>query len=162
MRFLLLDRITKLETGKEAEGIKCWTMTDEIFNDHFPGHPLVPGVLLVESSAQLLGYLIEKSHEEEYNIESGVYVLLSLIHKAKFRSFVVPGDQCLIRAKLQNVDMNRGSGTVETFVEGKCVSEVTLSFVIVPKKDLPENKYMGRHEEYLHVITQKIADRFEE
>ena len=159
MRFYLVDRITKVEIGKEIEGIKCWSLTDEIFNDHFPGNPIVPGVLLVESSAQLLGLLIEQSHEKTYKLKNGVYVLLSLIHKAKFRSFVVPGDQCILKGTLKSLDINRASGSVETYVDGKLVTEVTLSFVVANKDDFPENKYMARHEEYVHVISQKLGDK---
>ena len=159
MRFYLIDRVTRIEIGKEIEGIKCWSLTNEIFNEHFPGNPIVPGVMLVESSAQLLGLLIEESHNEQFHIENGVYVLLSLIHKAKFRSFVIPGDQCVLKANLKILDLNRASGFVTTYVEGEPVAEVNLSFVIAKKDDFPENKYMGRHEEYVKVITNKLSDK---
>jgi 3-hydroxyacyl-[acyl-carrier-protein] dehydratase len=154
MRFYLLDRITKMEPGHSIEGIKCWTLSDEIFSEHFPGFPLVPGVLLTESKAQLLGYLIEKSHEMEYKNEKGIFVLLSIIQKAKFRNFVVPGDQCVLKGELHSMDFNRASGHVNTFVNNQCVAEAGLSFIILPKTDVPENKYIHRREEYHQILTQ--------
>ena len=72
MRFYLIDRITNIEIGKTVSGIKCWTITDEIFTEHFPGFPVVPGVLLTESMSQLLGYLIEKSSLEKFPNEKEI------------------------------------------------------------------------------------------
>lgn len=154
MRYYLLDRITKLEIGKTIEGIKCWTLSDEIFNEHFPGFPVVPGVLLTESKAQLLGYLVEKSHEIEYQNNHGVFVLLSIIQKAKFRSFVIPGDQCILKAELKTLDTNRAGGHVKTYVEDKCVAEADLSFIILPRDMAPNNKYLERREEYNEILTK--------
>ena len=157
MRFYLIDRVTRKTLHKEIEGIKCWSLTNEIFADHFPGNPIVPGVMLVESSAQLLGLLIEDSHQDRFKVPNGVYVLLSLIHKAKFRSFVQPGDQCKLKAVLKSLDHNRASGQVETYVDDELVAEVTLSFVIANRDDFPENRYMDRHEEYVKIITSKLS-----
>jgi len=159
MRFYLLDRITKLETGKNIEGIKCWTLSDEIFNEHFPGFPIVPGVLLTESMAQLLGYLIEKSYEVEYKNKDGVFVLLSIIQKAKFRNFVIPGDKCIIKAELKTLDINRANGHVKTYVDSICVAEADLSFIVLPKELAPKNKYNERREEYTDILTKNHPER---
>ena len=94
MRFYLIDKVLEIELENSIKGIKCWTLTDEIFNDHFPGFPVVPGVLLVESTAQLLGMLINKSYLKTFPDKGNVYAILSIIHKAKFRSIVVPGYRC--------------------------------------------------------------------
>ncbi len=66
MKFYLLDRISKINIGKCIEGIKCWSLSDEIFEDHFPGFPIVPGVFQIETMAQLLGILIEKKLPESF------------------------------------------------------------------------------------------------
>ena len=88
MRFFLIDRITEINPGSTAKGLKAWSLDNEIFQDHFPGFPTVPGVLLTESMAQLSGILIEKSYYQEYGDKNPVYPVLSIIQKAKFRSFV--------------------------------------------------------------------------
>ena len=144
MRFYLIDRITKMDIGKSIEGIKCWTLSDEIFNEHFPGFPVVPGVLITESMSQLLGILIEESHKEIFNNKQDVYALLSIIHNAKFRDIVIPGDKCEIRGKLKSIDLNRGSGFVEVFVDGKLMAEAALSFLIYSKDVLPVNDFIHK------------------
>jgi 3-hydroxyacyl-[acyl-carrier-protein] dehydratase len=154
MRYYLLDRVTRIDPGKSIEGIKCWTLTDEIFNEHFPGFPVVPGVLLTESKAQLLGFLIEKSYELEYTCKNGIYVLLSIIQKAKFRSFVIPGDKCILKGELRTLDINRAGGIVKTYVDDKFVAEADLSFIIVPREYGPENRYLNRREEYINILTK--------
>ncbi|MGH7845810.1 MAG: hypothetical protein ACREQW_11650, partial [Candidatus Binatia bacterium] len=63
MRFLFLDRITKIEKGKSIEGIKAFALTEEFHRKHFSKIPLVPGVVFIESMAQVLGWLINYSHD---------------------------------------------------------------------------------------------------
>lgn len=153
MRFYLVDRVTELNHGTSIKGVKCWTMTEEIFDDHFPGFPMVPGVLLIESCAQLLGILIEESHREQYATETGVHVILSIVHKAKFRMPVFPGDRCELTGTLRTLDLNRATGSAEVSVDGERVAEVDLSFTMIEKNRLPENPYMLRRQaEYRDVI----------
>jgi len=155
MRFYLLDRITKIDVGHSIEGIKCWSLSDEIFNEHFPGFPIVPGVLIIESVSQLTGYLAEKSYLEKYRSEHGVFVMLSMIHKAKFRDFVVPGDKCEITGVLKSLDVNRCITSGKVFVEKNLMAEADLSFVIIEKNKLPENKFSSRREEYIQILLNK-------
>jgi 3-hydroxyacyl-[acyl-carrier-protein] dehydratase len=153
MRFYLVDRIEEVEVGKKIRGVKCWTLSDEIFNEHFPGFPVVPGVLLIESMAQLLGILIEKSFLQEYPETGKAYPVLSVVHKAKFRSFVVPGDKCVLAGSLKALDFNRGTGTATVTVDGELMAEADLSFIILHQKDLPHNDFIHRREEYLQVLS---------
>jgi 3-hydroxyacyl-[acyl-carrier-protein] dehydratase len=153
MRFYLVDRIEALEIGKSIKGVKCWTLSDEIFNEHFPGFPVVPGVLLIESMAQLLGILIEKSFGEEFP-EAGIgYPVLSVVHKVKFRTFVVPGDKCNLTGSLKSLDTNRGTGSATVMVDGQLMAEADLSFIILHKNDMPPNEYLQRRQEYLQVLS---------
>jgi len=152
MRFFLIDRIKEIIPGKRAIGIKCWSLDNEIFQDHFPGSPTTPGVLLTESMAQLAGLLIEKSYYKEFGNNTKVYPVLSIIQKAKFRNFVQPGDQCFIEAELVSIDIGRGTAFVKTLVEDKLVCETTLSFLVLMESDMKENPYINQRNQFYHSI----------
>jgi 3-hydroxymyristoyl/3-hydroxydecanoyl-(acyl carrier protein) dehydratase len=156
MRFFLIDRITKLEIGKSVSAIKCWSLDNEIFQDHFPGYPTVPGVLLTETMAQALGLLIEKSYYSEFKNVTKVYPILSIVQKAKFRKFVRPGDQCIVEGSLLTLDLSRGTGEAKTFVNNELVAEATLSFLIGTEKDLGNNAYIAKLNQYHESILADI------
>ncbi len=155
MRFFLIDRIIEINPGLVAKAIKAWSLDNEIFQDHFPGFPTVPGVLLTESMAQLSGILIEKSYYKEYGETNPVYPVLSIIQKAKFRSFVRPGDQCIIESELLSIDRGRANVRVKTFVDKEKVVDAQLSFVIGMDSDMTENPYLKKREQYYHSILPK-------
>ena len=91
MRFVLIDRIDRLEPGKRAEGHKTIAPGEDYFRDHFPGYPIVPGVLVIEALAQLGGRLVEASVREA----SGRRVLpmLAKVEQARLLRPVRPGDR---------------------------------------------------------------------
>jgi 3-hydroxyacyl-[acyl-carrier-protein] dehydratase len=151
----MVDRVTALEPGASIRGVKCWSMTDEIFDEHFPGMPMVPGVLLIESCAQLLGVLIEESHVLRYGPDLGVYVILSMVHRAKFRAPVHPGDRCELLGRLGTLDQSRATGSAEVQVDGEKVAEVELSFTMIEKSRVPPNPALIRRDvEYRDVILR--------
>lgn len=156
MRFFLIDRVTKIEINHTIEGIKAWSLDNPIFLDHFPGVPIVPGVLLTESMAQLLGLLIEKSYYDQFGTKSKVYPILSIIQKAKFRNLVRPGDQTRLKAELTTIDKQRAVGKVKVHVDGELAAESTLSFFLGTSEDFPENTFMKRRDEYLHILFKDI------
>lgn len=155
MRFFLLDKVRELHPGKDAIGVKCWSLDNEIFEDHFPGFPTTPGVLLTESMAQLAGLLIEKSYYKDYTDASKVYPVLSIIRKAKFRHFVSPGDQCIIKAKMISIDRGRGNVEVQTLVDDKIVCDASLSFIIAMQADMDPNPYLSKRQQYVDSIMPK-------
>src|SRR5512142_1361472 len=87
--FLLVDRIIELQPGVSAKGLKNVTMNEPFFQGHFPGQPIMPGVLIIEAMAQVAGVMAFRSGIEG----SGKSVYFMSIEKAKFRRPVVPGDQ---------------------------------------------------------------------
>ncbi len=94
MRYLLLDRILRLERHTEIVAIKNVTLSEDIYNEHFPGFPVMPGALLIECLAQAGTALLEVSNNYQKK------ALLILVDQAKFRAMVRPGDQLLIKGKL--------------------------------------------------------------
>ncbi|MGB0390472.1 MAG: 3-hydroxyacyl-ACP dehydratase FabZ family protein [Salibacteraceae bacterium] len=158
MRFLLIDKIKEIIPGESALGVKCWSMDNEIFQDHFPGLPTTPGVLLTESMAQLAGVLIKKSYYKEYGEDNKVYPVLSIIQKVKFRSFVSPGDQCILKVKLISIDRGRANVKAETYVDAELVCEGTLSFMIGMEMDMKTNPRIEEIEAFHESISPKTGE----
>lgn len=128
MRFLLIDRILQLEPGRFAVGVKNPTMSEDYFADHFPGFPVVPGVLLVEAMAQLSGRLVAYSVRAES--QHMVLPVLLGINQARFRRFVRPGDAVVIRSELLQLTDGAGRCKAEAKVGEQRVAsaEVMLGF----------------------------------
>jgi 3-hydroxyacyl-[acyl-carrier-protein] dehydratase len=120
--FLLVDRIVSFEKDASITGIKNVTFNEEFFQGHFPGEPIMPGVLIVEALAQTAGILAINSLEKKI---AGVYFMS--IEKAKFRKPVVPGDQLVIEVKVlkQRGGVWRFSGVAR--VDDKVVSEAEFT-----------------------------------
>lgn len=156
MRFFLIDRVTSLDRNCSIEGVKAWSLDNEIFLDHFPGQPIVPGVMLTESMAQLLGILVELSYYDKWGEEFKVFPILSIIQKAKFRKLVRPGDQTILKGELTSLDKNRAVGKVKLYVNQELKAEAILSFSIASSKDIKPNKFMERREEFMHIILSDI------
>lgn len=132
--FLLVDRITALEPGTMIEGYKNVSISEPVFQGHFPGHPIYPGVMIIEGMAQAGGVLAFKSMDikgQEETKEKVVYFMS--IDKAKFRTPVVPGDQLVYKL---NVIKNRGAIwhlDAKAYVDQKLVAEAELKAMIVDK-----------------------------
>jgi 3-hydroxyacyl-[acyl-carrier-protein] dehydratase len=94
MRYLLIDKIVKLEKDKNIEAIKCVSFSEDVFSDHFVGQPVMPGAMLIESLAQAGTALLEISRNFTQK------ALLVIVDQAKFREIVRPGCQLTIRASL--------------------------------------------------------------
>ncbi len=129
MRFALVDRIDRLEIGKSAEGHRHISADDDYFRDHFPGYPVVPGVLLLESLAQLGGRLVGASVERA----SGRRVLpmLARVEHAKFVSPVKPGDRLDLRVELEAVtdDAARVRGVASVGAQKAAAAQIMFALV---------------------------------
>jgi 3-hydroxyacyl-[acyl-carrier-protein] dehydratase len=158
MRFFLIDRIIELEENQRIEGLKCWTLSDEIFQDHFPGYPVVPGVLLIESMAQLLGILVSRSYRINFpDKDEDVFALLSVVHRAVFNKFVVPGDQTHLVATLGTMDTLRASGKIVIDVDGEVRAKSELSFFLVPESQLIDDAVIEEQNKYFKILTHGMA-----
>jgi beta-hydroxyacyl-ACP dehydratase FabZ len=129
--FLLVDRILELELGKHVVGIKNVTINEPFFEGHFPGNPIMPGVLILEAMAQVGGFLLMSSLDAR-----GEKKLLYFtgIDKARFRRPVSPGDQIRFELKIlqRRLQFCRMKG--EASVDGKLVAEAELSSVLVDRE----------------------------
>jgi 3-hydroxymyristoyl/3-hydroxydecanoyl-(acyl carrier protein) dehydratase len=98
VRFIMLDQITEWRPGEAAKGRKAVTLSEDFFADHFPRHPVMPGVLVVESLAQLSGLLIEQTIWERD--QRKVAAIMVIVERARFRHFVSPGETLDLDVKL--------------------------------------------------------------
>lgn len=126
--FLLVDRITDFQPGVSATGVKNVTINEPFFQGHFPGQPIMPGVLIIEAMAQVAGVMAFRSGVE------GKAVYFMSIDNAKFRRPVVPGDQVMMDIKVlkQRGNVWRFSGTAT--VDGKLVSEAEFTAMVTDKE----------------------------
>ncbi len=128
--FLLVDRILELELGKRIVGIKNVTINEPFFPGHFPGHPIMPGVLIVEAMAQVGGVLLMRSLDAR--AEKKVLYFTG-IDRARFRRPVVPGDQLRFEVEILQVRRQVCRMKCIASVEGKLVAEAELSSVVVDR-----------------------------
>jgi 3-hydroxyacyl-[acyl-carrier-protein] dehydratase len=128
--FLLVDRVTELEPGKRIVGIKNVTMNEPFFPGHFPGHPVMPGVLIIEALAQVACILAILSSDE--SVRSKVTYFAS-IDNARFRKPVIPGDQ--LRLEIEATGCKRGIWIfkAKALVDGKLVTEAELKAAFADK-----------------------------
>ena len=132
--FLLLDRVTELQEGKYIEGYKNVSISEPVFQGHFPEHPIYPGVMIIEGMAQAGGVLAFKSYDEseQEDLANKVVYFMS-IDKAKFRSPVTPGDRLVYKL---SVIKHRGAIwylDAKAYVDDKLVAEAQLKAMIVDK-----------------------------
>lgn len=125
--FALVDRVLEHEPGKRAVAIKNVTVNEPHFQGHFPGRPLMPGVLIVEAMAQVGGLIVAQMPD----LPKGLFVFAG-IDGVRFRRPVVPGDQLLITCELISLKRKRfGKVQAEATVEGQLVCSGELLFSLV-------------------------------
>jgi 3-hydroxyacyl-[acyl-carrier-protein] dehydratase len=129
--FLLVDRIVELEPGKKAVGIKNVTANEPFFQGHFPGFPIMPGVLIVEALAQTAGIaasLSEPNHDGGAgNARIGVF---ASIDEMKFKKQVMPGDTLSLEAEILSSKMGVVKAKVKAAIEGKTAAEGVIRFAM--------------------------------
>jgi len=131
--FLLVDRITDMEKGQSIEGFKNISISEPAFMGHFPGHPIYPGVLILEGMAQAGGVLALKSNDLSNEELKNKVIYFMSIDKAKFRSPVKPGDKLVYKIEILKL---KGSLIVldgKAYVDDKLVAQAELKAMVVDK-----------------------------
>lgn len=142
MRWLLIDKILECEPGVSAVGVKTFPRNDEIFIDHFPGFPIVPGVLQIEMIAQMAGKCAAMS-------TGGILPVLGAVKSAKFYRNINPGDRCVIKAKVTKITKSYILGEGEIEVDGQKCSAASILFGVVDRAKLNSNGFDQVTQEFL-------------
>ncbi|MGA3083185.1 MAG: 3-hydroxyacyl-ACP dehydratase FabZ [Thermodesulfobacteriota bacterium] len=130
--FLLLDRILEFTLNEKVVGLKNVTINEPFFQGHFPGKPIMPGVLIVEAMAQAGGILAFKSNPHQ--IGKNLFYFLA-IDKVKFRKPVVPGDQLILELTALRRGQKVWKMQAKAFVRENLVAEAELTAFISDEKD---------------------------
>ena len=121
--FLLVDRVIEVEPGKRLSAIKNVSINEPFFQGHFPGQPIMPGVLILEAMAQATGLLAFSDMGESH--KSKLYLLVG-IDKSRFRGQVVPGDQLVLNITLKRIIRGIGMFGCEALVDGEVVADAEM------------------------------------
>jgi 3-hydroxyacyl-[acyl-carrier-protein] dehydratase len=133
---LMIDRMIDIVPNVSATGVRAVSISDPMFLGHFPGHPIMPGVMIVEAMAQTAGALIMHSMSTT-SLDKLVYFMS--IDRARFRRPVVPGDMLMIPVKLLRARAPVWRFSGEAYVDGKLCAEAEYSAMIMDKSGKPAN-----------------------
>lgn len=127
--FLLIDRVLELDPGKSVVALKNVTANEPFFQGHFPGQPVMPGVLIVEAMAQAAAIM----YDGDKRISDGLRLLVG-IDKARFKRQVVPGDQLILKASSEQIKRNLGVCSVQAFVDDTQAAGAQLRVVALQEE----------------------------
>lgn len=123
--FLLIDRITDMEPGVYACGVKYVSANEPYFQGHFPEYPVMPGVLILEAMAQTGAVALLDQEENR-----GKLAMFGGVRNCRFKREVLPGEILELRCEIESMRGSIGFGNATAFVDGKIVAQAKLSFVI--------------------------------
>jgi 3-hydroxyacyl-[acyl-carrier-protein] dehydratase len=152
MRFFLVDRITEICYDKYIVGVKCITLADDVFNEHFPGHPIFPGSLIMEGMAQLAGSFFEMvMKENDLTIKRSV---LTIVKHLKFRKPALPGDRLIYRADIKSFRVDEfGVAKVKATMDGEVYAEGEFLFSFF---DIPSEKLEASRRELYDICMRSV------
>jgi 3-hydroxyacyl-[acyl-carrier-protein] dehydratase len=129
--FLLVDRVIEIELGKRIVALKNVTINEPFFPGHFPHHPVMPGVLIVEAMAQAAGILGLVS-DDNGNAERNTVIYLAGIDEARFKRPVVPGDQLILTATIERTLRGIQKYAAQAHVGGELAAEARMMSAVRP------------------------------
>jgi 3-hydroxyacyl-[acyl-carrier-protein] dehydratase len=145
VRFLFVDRVVALESGRRIETVKNVTSSEDVFADHFPGYPVLPGALMVETFEQAAQLLIAATHAFTR------LGRLERLSRASFRQAVRPGDQLRVRCERRGVAEDTWTIAAAADVDGQRVAAATLDFSLAGVDDAETRARADRLREMLRV-----------
>ena len=152
MRYFMLDRILSFNKSQSATAIKNITLSDDVLSDHFPELPIYPGAFIIESAAQLGGFLVEMSINTPSNIRRAMMVQ---VDQAKFHQPTEPGDQLLLNAEIDTLMDDAARVMVKVTCSGNKVARVLITFVL---KDVPWEKIHEQRRSLYRIWTKSIKE----
>jgi 3-hydroxyacyl-[acyl-carrier-protein] dehydratase len=129
--FLLVDRVIEIELGKRIVALKNVTINEPFFPGHFPHHPVMPGVLIVEAMAQAAGILGLVSEDKD-NAPKSTVIYLAGIDEARFKRPVVPGDQLILTATIERTLRGIQKYAAQAHVGGELAAEARMMSAVRP------------------------------
>ena len=129
--FLMVDRVLDVEPGKRVRAVKNVTINEELFQGHFPGRPILPGVLILEAMAQAGGFLLLNTVPDP----NTKLIYFTAIDKARFRRPVTPGDQLILEVELLRLRLNTCKIAGKAFVDGELVAEAEMMAMIADREE---------------------------
>jgi 3-hydroxyacyl-[acyl-carrier-protein] dehydratase len=149
MRFHLIDRIDEVWRWKRITGVKCITLADDVFNEHFPGYPIFPGSLIMEGLAQLAGSFFEMALTDRG--QPHLRAVLSIVREFKIRQPAGPGDRLSYTAEIRALQEGFGAAMVEATLDGALCARGELMFTFVKL----ENEVLSRSRNELYEIVTR-------
>ena len=136
MRHFWVDRIVGCERGISASGVKCVALSEDVFEDHFPGNPVLPGIYLVEGVAQTAGYLLHETTDRSK------IALLGSIDRARFLAFARPGDRLRFDVRVESLTENTARVAGEVLVDTRRIASLRLTFHLLLPEQLIATPYL--------------------
>lgn len=152
MRYFMLDRVLDFEKSTRASAVKNITLSEDVLSDHFPDLPIYPGAFIIESAAQLAGFLLEMSLNSKENVKRALMVQ---VDQAKFYKPAEPGDQLLLEAQIDNLADDAARVSVKVSCTGEKVARVQITMVM---KEISWQKIHEQRRRLYKIWTKNLKD----
>lgn len=155
MKFVLLDQITELIPGESIKGSKNLTLSEEYLHDHFPGFPVMPGVLMLEAMVQLSAWLVRITDDYQYPI-----IYLKEARNVKYGHFVQPGEKLMLEAKILKREGNATKLAVQGILNGEPIISARLTLesrdldVSLPRLAFKKQEIITEYKQMYVLLTQ--------